>query len=402
MNISICKWYNNAVSPVLLFIDDLANMWVDANGNGKIDLEEDWGYGKNGENSSFRFLNEVILKDFPNVKTTFFVPVGMRVGMIEQPEIKSISKTINCDEETKAFFKAINDSESFEIAYHGTTHGRPGKTRNDFIQEWQLFKSLEEAVETINKGKEIYNDVFGCYPMGGKYCGYESNGFSDESINKTGFMWWCRFYNRGLMEGKNCSIGGSDFNPITNFEIKTFGSNNVVDIPTTLNGAMLTGIFNVDKKTLKGNLKSILKHCLINKRLKKIDFLLKNHMIITIQEHISPARDDGRRQTPNIFDDADSLRCIFDYLKNKDLWYCTGGELAEYYILRNNVHIEQINENEFKVKYTGTREIKNKEISIGLNRKNAVLMEPDSRIVLEDNGIFNIKIQEGIYKVIKL
>ena len=128
MNISICKWYNNAVSPVLLFIDDLANVWVDVNGNGEIDMEEDWGYGKNGENSSFRFLNEAILKDFPYVKTTFFVPVGIRCGMIEAPEIKSISKFINCDEETKAFFKAVNDNEKFEIAYHGTTHGKPGKT----------------------------------------------------------------------------------------------------------------------------------------------------------------------------------------------------------------------------------------------------------------------------------
>lgn len=402
MNISICKWYNNAVSPVLLFIDDLADVWVDVNGNDKIDMEEDWGYGKNGENSSFRFLNEVILKDFPYVKTTFFVPVGIRCGMIESPEIKSISKFINCDEETKAFFKAVNDNEKFEIAYHGTTHGKPGKTRNDFKQEWQLFKSLHEAVETINKGKEIYRDVFGCYPSGGKYCGYESNDFSDESIDKTEFMWWCRFYNRGLTEEKNCSIAGSDFIPITNFDIKTFGSNSVVDIPSTLNGALLTGIFNADKKTLKGNIKRFLKNYIINKRLKEIDFLLENNLIISIQEHISPARDDGRRQTPNIFDDADSLRCIFNYLKNKNLWYCTATELAEYYILRNNVNIEEISENQFKVKYTGTREIKNKIISMGLDRKNVSILQPDNRIIQGNNGAFNIHIEEGLYKIVHI
>jgi len=161
MNISICKWYNNALAPVLLLIDDFANVWVDTNGNGIVDLEEDWGYAKNGENSSFRFLNEVILKDFHDVKTTFFVPIGIRVGMIQEPKIKSISKMINCDEETKAFFKSVNEHEKFEIAYHGTTHGRVGKTRNDFRQEWKLFKSVNEAVETINRGKEIYKDVFG-------------------------------------------------------------------------------------------------------------------------------------------------------------------------------------------------------------------------------------------------
>ncbi len=402
MNIHICKWYNNAVSPVLLLIDDLANVWVDVNGNGKIDLEEDWGYGKNGENSSFRFLNEVILKDFTYVKTTFFVPVGIRAGMIQSPEIKSISKIINCDDETKAFFKAINDNTNFEIAYHGTTHGKPCKTRNDFKQEWQLYKDINDAVRTINRGKEIYKDVFDCYPSGGKYCGYESNDFSDESIDKTSFMWWCRFYNRGLTKQKNCSIGGSDFNPITNFDIKTFGINSVVDIPTTLNGALLTSIFNADKRTLKGNIKIILKHYLINKRLKEIDFLLKNNLIISIQEHISPARDDGRRQTPNIFDDADSLKCIFNYLKNKNMWYCTATELAEYYILRNNVHIRAISENEFKVNYIGTKEIKNKIISIKLHMKNVTILQPDNRIIKGNNGVFNINVEEGLYKVVKL
>jgi hypothetical protein len=391
MNISICKWYKNAVSPVLLLIDDLANVWVDVNGNGKIDLEEDWGYGKNGENSSFRFLNEVILKDFPYVKTTFFVPVGVRVGMIESPKIKSISKMINCDEETKVFFKSINDDERFEIAYHGTTHGKAGKTRSDFKQEWELFKSLNEAVETINKGREIYKDVFGCYPKGGKYCGYAANDFSDESIDKTGFMWWCRFYNRDLTEDS-----------ITNFDVKTFGSSNVIDIPSTLDGGLLTGIFNTDRKIIKRIGKTILKHYIINKKLEEIGFLLKNNLIISIQEHISPARDDGRRQSPNIFDDKESLRCIFNYLKNKNLWYCTATELAEYYILKNNLEFTEISENEFKVKYTGEKEINNKVISIKLHRKNSVIIEPDSSLVPEVNGVLNIHVEEGIYKVVQL
>lgn len=175
LEISICKWYNNAASPVLFFIDDFANVWVDANGNEIIDLEEDWGYWKNHKNSSLTFLKEVILKDFSSIKTTFFTPVGVRVGMIEAPKIKITSKMINCDEETKNFFKNVNEQESFEIAYHGTTHGKVGITRNDFKQEWKLFKTIDEAVETINKGKEIYKDVFGCYPKGGKYCGYEVN-----------------------------------------------------------------------------------------------------------------------------------------------------------------------------------------------------------------------------------
>lgn len=390
MNISICKWYNNAISPVLFLIDDLANVWIDTNGNGIIDLEEDWGYGKNGKNSSFKFLNRVILEDFPDIKSTFFVPVGIRVGIIENTKIKSISKMINCDEETKDFFKSINDDEKFEIAYHGTTHGKVGKTRNDFKQEWELFKSIDDAVETINMGKKVYKDVFGYYPKGGKYCGYKTNEFSDESIDKTDFLWWCRYYNKGLLD---------DLNSLTNLDIKIFGDNQVIDIPSTLNGSLFTGIFNPNKKTLKRIAKIILRNYLLKKELSEIDYLLKNNLVISIQEHISPARDDERRQSPNIFDDKESLRYIFNYLKNKNVWYCTGTELAEYYILRNNIKFIKVNSSAFNIKYIGKRELSNMIISIKFDRENAIIIEPNGRKINGYNGIFNINVTDGLYKI---
>lgn len=56
----ICKWKYNADSPVMFMIDDLCNSWVDSNGNGKIDLEEDFGAGMYSENSSMKFLEENI------------------------------------------------------------------------------------------------------------------------------------------------------------------------------------------------------------------------------------------------------------------------------------------------------------------------------------------------------
>ncbi len=396
MSITVCKWYNDAVVPVLFFIDDLANVWVDTNGNGKIDLGEDWGYGKDGENSSFRFLNEAILKDFPKVKTTFFVPVGVRVGMIENPQIKSVSKMINCDEKTKAFFKNINDNPKYEIAYHGTTHGKVGKTRNDFKQEWELFKNLDEAIETINIGKEVYKEVFGYYPKGGKYCGYETNEFSDESIDKTGFIWWCRFYNKGLIDDKDCDIGGSDLNPLTNLDIKAFGNRGVVDIPSTLNGGLLTGVFNANKKTLKGMAKFILKKYLIKKKISEIDFLLKNSLVISIQEHISPARDDGRIQTPNILNDRESLKYIFNYLKDKNVWYCTGTELAEYCLTRNEISIKPINENEFEI--LNAKKLEGKIISIRTAEKYNELKTPKGKIIYKENRCFTFNIAEGKFR----
>lgn len=396
-NIEVCKWYNNSSSPVMLFIDDLANVWVDLNKNGKIDLEEDWGYGKNELNSSFTFLNKKLLKHFPYVKITFFTPVGERSGMINNPNIKFVSKMINCDEDTKKFFKTIYDNPKFEIAYHGTTHGKTGDKGEDFIQEWMMFKDLDEAIDIINWGREVYRDVFGNYPMGGKYCGYESNEYSDESIDKTGFLWWCRYYNRGIIDNKNCNIGGRDIDPITNFDVKTFGENRVIDIPTTLDGEMFKDLLNPNIKTIKGLIKLIFRRYFIYREIRKIKHLLKNNLIISIQEHISPARDDGRRQTPNIFDDLDSLIYFFNFLKYKNVWYCTCTELASYVYNRENLSIVETEDNTFYIKYKDRDDIKYKNISIRIEGARYIIL-PSGGVITGNFGIFNIPIQYGCYK----
>lgn len=407
MNIEICKWYGGKDSPVLFFVDDLANVWVDVNGNRKIDLGEDWGYARDSEVSSFRFLNEVILKDFPYVKTTFFTPMGIRDGMIENPHIESISEMINYDEEAKAFFRNINDNEKYEISYHGTTHGKAGKTGYDFIQEWKLFETLEEAIEKVGYGREVYKDVFGQYPNGGKYCGYSSNQFSDDSIDRSNFIWWCRFCNLSTIDVYNTDIYdkyiyGEDSNKITNFDIKVFGTSGVIDIPSTVNGGLLTCLFCESKKNLKSFLKKVFKKHLINKNLDKINFLLKNNLVISIQEHISPARNDGKVQEPNIFDDRESLRYIFDFLKDKNVWYCTGSELAQYYILRENAKINKMNDKCFTITYKPNRKFENKKISIRINKSNICIIDPEGNKIYENEGVFNIFIMNGLYRIMEV
>jgi hypothetical protein len=324
------KWKNNANSPVLFFIDDLANKWVDINNDGKIKPEGDWGYTGFDENGAFHFLEKEILSVNCKIKTTFFVPVKKRANIITDSEIKSISEPINETDKSKNFFKTLHNDERFEIAYHGTTHGVPGKAAKDFIQEWLSYKSLDEALATIKRGKEIYKDAIGVFPNGGKYCGYISNEFSDESIDKSGFKWWCRYYNRAAIDGcSKTEFCGRDKNPFSSFNVKFFGKNKVVDISTTLLGNLLNSVFRPGKG-IKGILKKILKPLIILWKLKKIDYLLKNNLIISIQEHISPSMEDGKRQMPNIFDDKESLKTIFMYLKKKNVWYCTGSELAEW------------------------------------------------------------------------
>jgi len=321
-------WPNNSKSPVLFFIDDLCNKWIDIKGDGKITPENDWGYAGLDPNGVYRFLENEILSMNPEVKVTFFVPVGERAPIIINSPVKSYSLPMSFDQKSKNFFSYIHNETHHELAYHGLTHGIPGETTMDFIQEWLLYNDLDEAINTINKGKELFKDTVGQYPKGGKYCGYQSNKFSDESIAETGFEWWCRFYNRGVETKVDQYFTGKDITPLTNFQFKRFGENGVVDIPTTIPG----NLFNKSKtKNPLKRIKTLInKKQILKEKLSEIGYLLENNLIVSIQEHISPSREDSRRQSPNIYDDLSSLKYIFEYLKDRNVWYCTCSELIDW------------------------------------------------------------------------
>lgn len=398
MHVELCKWYNGSDSPVLLMIDDLANKWVDTNNNGHLDLGEDWGYFKNSENSSFHYLNEKILKAFPWVKVTFFVPVGARVGMLETPLFPKKSLPMNSDEESRQFFRSIHEHPQFELAYHGTTHGKVGSRAQDFIQEWSLFQSLEEAASTIQEGTDIFRDAVGTDPRGGKYCGYTSNEYSDDSINQTNFSWWCRYWNRGMLDDPKDAICGQDQNPITNFDVKRFGSHNVLDIPSTVNG----GLLNISQSdlSLKGIIKRALGNLLIRWKLREIKYLLNHRLVISIQEHIAPSRDDGKRQTPNIFDDYKSLIGIFEYLADKKVWYCTGSELADYVNLRD--HVSLVIKDEYRFELNHQAPYRNQVISLAFRDQGPFTVKLPNDIQVEVvEGIVNLPVMKGEYFILK-
>lgn len=393
----ICKWKYGADSPVMFMVDDLCNSWVDINGNGKIDPEEDFGAALGKENSSLNFLENKILNKFPEVKVNFYVPVGKRIGMLLSSPIKMYSAPINESQATKDFFKSIHNNKKYELSYHGTTHGKVFEEAKDQKQEWECFASLDEAISTINTGKNIFKEVTGEYPKGGKYCGYIGDKYGDNSINKTNFLWWHRFWNRGIEERYNEEFCGIEKNPIKAYDIVEFGENRVIDIPSTING----GLFNVSSKSIvKKIIKLFLLPYLNYKKRKKIDFLLDNNLVISIQEHICPARDDGKRQTPNIFDDKKSLIKIFNYLKDKNVWYCTGTELAEYYYLCKNIILLE-NEKGFYVDITNIKKnIENMEISVRFNKnfdknRTYIILPNKEKVKIEE--ITTFKVMEGNY-----
>ncbi|MFH0778533.1 MAG: hypothetical protein V2A71_07880, partial [Candidatus Eisenbacteria bacterium] len=296
------RWLNDANSPVVLMVDDFANVWIDLDGNGIVDPGEDWGHALDSPNSAFSLLNEHVLRHFPEVKTTFFVPLAV-VPLLKRFPYRAHFGPINENETTISFFRSVGRDERFEIAYHGLTHGISGNRTEDFSHEWEAYRSLDEALATIEKGRALFREVFGEYPRGGKYCGYKRNEFSEESIDKSGFLWWCREWDRGR----------EDVRDETRFDTRYFGVNAVIDVPSTVHGS----IFNPPRKGLPG--RWLGKRTVLRRAKRQLDQLLEKKLVIGIQEHTSPARVDGKRQTPNVHDDREGLRLMFEHLNTKNV-----------------------------------------------------------------------------------
>jgi len=317
LGIEKAKWLGGAQSPVMLMIDDFSNAWHSEKGQPIWDRGGDWGGGLNRSGSAFSLLAENLLNDFPEVRVTFFTVAG-KISHYVYGLPFTYAESLTHNEETKAFFRSIHDDKRFEIAYHGYDHGRPGTSTEEFTQEWNGFRSVEEACDQIKKGKDIFREVFCTYPLGGKYGGWEYNEFADESIDRSEFLWWCRDWTpRETGQGAKS----------TRYEPQFFGRNCVIALPSTIHG------FYWSKK--------------------QIETLLSKEQIISIEEHIAPIRPDGRIQRPNILDDFRELRRLFAYLRKKNVWHATGTEIATYFMAYSQSVICNVTPNRFSIRYSG-------------------------------------------------
>lgn len=355
MKISKCKYKYNKQAPVMFMIDDLANKYINLKNNSLIG--QDWGGKAFEKNSFWDILNKEILCKFPYVKITMFLVTGRRVPIIINGN-NFYSGTIEESETFIAFLNELNKKNNIELAYHGYEHGVPSDNIYKFKEEWEVFKSLDEAIETIEKGKNLFEKVTGSNFVGGKYCGYKFNEFSDKSIVKTNFKWWCRHWDGELFYCNNDKLS---------FELEEFDG--VVDIPSNIDGSLYS-VKNYKKIFTKKYLKSI--YLLLKKRItleKQLEFLIKNRYVISIQEHTSPYRVDDRIQYPNIVSDKENLTYIFNYLKKYDLWYATGTEIAEYYnaFIYSNLEIENN-----KLKITCNKIINESELTVEFEDENAI------------------------------
>ena len=389
-----CKWKNGSESPVVLMVDDLANKWIDLNRNKKLIRGADWGACKHEDQSFWSILYKEIIKEFPYIKATLFLVVGRREGIVKNGN-EYYSKNIS-EDRFEDFLNKINKSSNIEIAYHGYTHGTCGEKAVEFKEEWEIFNSVEEACETIDKAQRLYNKCTERKFTGGKYCGYKYNDFSDKSINESGFEWWCRHWDAPLVNHKK------KFEKGLSLEVEYFDK--VIDIPSTIDGSFYT-LKNykklISKKYLKSIYYCIFKNITLEKQLK---YLIENNLIISIQEHTARYRVDYKIQYPNIVDDLENIRYILKYLSKYNLWYATCDEIARYYKAYSKSYIK-VHENKITIKCD--KEAEGLELSISIpkmtNKYKLIykdnIIEPIS--VIENKQIFNIILKNNdVYKVL--
>ena len=311
------EWLHDARSPVVLMVDDLTNAWHNTRGGDTWEHGGDWGGGLDRPGSALRFLEDELLRDYPEARVTFFTVAGP-ISCYTKHQPFSYAVPLDADEASRRFFSALASDPRFELAYHGHNHGTPGDTTETFLQEWRGFPSHDAAVAQTRQGLETFAKAIGRTPRGGKYGGWDYNEHADGAVDASGFLWWCRDWMPRDLTGR---IADAYYQP------QFFGRNLVVALPTTVHGHFWDS--------------------------RQIDLLLEKRQVIGIEEHIAPVRPDGRVQTPNVVDDMPDLRRLYQYLRGKPVWHANGTEIASYVIARERTLVYDVTADGFSLRYDG-------------------------------------------------
>jgi hypothetical protein len=118
-------------------------------------------------------------------------------------------------------------------------------------------------------------------------------------LERLGFDWW-----------------SFDYDPAAQFH-RYRGK--VLEMPANITGSL----FNRSGRPLRDLASGLVRESRLISRIEKGG-------LISIQEHFLSTRPDGKRQTPNIFDDTESLERIFRILRGYDIWYAHCSEIAGY------------------------------------------------------------------------
>ena len=315
--VSKARWLGDAVCPVVLMIDDLTNAWHNRTSAASWEPGGDWGGALDAPDGAVAFLDQHLLREHPEARTTFFVVAGP-ISSYTHTQPFRFAAALDADERSTDFFRKLDRDPRFELAYHGYNHGAAGARTEEFLQEWRGFRSSDEAKAQTLRGLAIFQRATGRTPRGGKYGGWEYNEFAEDAVNECGFLWWCR-------DWMPRDVTGSV--PDDYYEVQLFGRNLVAALPSTVHGHFWDT--------------------------RQIDLLAARQQVISIEEHIAPIRPDGLVQTPNIVDDIRELRRLYRYLRRYHVWHATCTEIATYALARERTLVHDVQADRFSVNYEG-------------------------------------------------
>jgi hypothetical protein len=202
-----------------------------------------------------------------------------------------------------------------EIAYHGWNHGFPRTGNQPYRYEFASFSCVEQGIKQTIRGLDLIEKVTGKRPAGGKSPGFKTNEIGWEVIRKCGFKWWA-----------DLSPAGRDIAP-----------RSIDLVPITVLGDAFRFIASKPEGIMPSVSEAIGSIRRFQHSNRLIRRLLKSDSPIVIQEHSTYARDDGRRQRPNIFDDRRSLKRIFRMIDRENIWTSCEEIGREYRISLNRI-----------------------------------------------------------------
>jgi hypothetical protein len=362
------KWFNNYNSPVIFGIDDLHNSYYNYDLlSQKIHPKYDFGYGGLNKKSIFTYINNHLFNKYPELKYTIFLPFGKLSALMDG---KTISYDIYKTDEFKELLKYIIKSGN-EIAYHGHHYGIKNATsdKKTWCREFDGFENKDKYFKMIKNDIVKFEQEFDYKIKGGRTPCYMFEDNLIDGLVDIGFDWW-----------------SFDYKPFTNNISMKYKQHNIIEMPSNLSG----DIFNIRDNEIKNILRKI-------KSVYKISNMIKNQEVISIAEHFMTSRIDGKRQSPNVYDDINSLDYLFGYLRNKSIWYATFTEVAEYYKNYNTVTIIKKDDNTYEIKADNKEKLLLTFISNTRFIKNVESNETIEGTNKNNKWLFN-NLKAGIYK----
>lgn len=374
MKISKCQYFNDHQTVSCLMVDDLvpAHISIDES----LKAKDDWGYLVDSENSLYTYFDQWILRKYPEIKGTIFLPLESH-NYLDTDSGYHIS-TREIDSVYHEFLHRLSDK--FEFAFHGLAHTILDKESNNILLEFS--NTSEQKVEDTVSSVKKFTDLSGIVFHGGKFPGYGYDAKAFSVIQKLNCKWW--------------ALDATDINQIAKNDMRYSDEGQFIEIPTNITG----DIFKT--KVPVGILRRI-KRKLINRYAGDpngfLYYLYNNQLPIVVQEHFQNQGSDGRRQTPNIYDDIYSLDCLYGFLRGKDIWYANCTDIAHYYDCREKTVISKEDNKTFCINYDGL--FQDLFLSIKADFKTIIRIENNMIINgFRKNGqwVFNLK-ECGTYKI---